>query len=171
MSEPTRISRRTVLRGLGTAIALPWLETFVPRHLRGAEPAAGEPGGPINRMVVVYVPNGVHMPAWKPALAGDDYVLPYILEPLAPLQCRLNVISGLALDKARANGDGGGVARPLAGRIFDRLPGQEDAGGRHPRRRFGRSVGGPADRRTDPFCFVGIGLRRGPPDRQLRHRL
>ncbi len=171
MSEPVRISRRTVLRGLGTAIALPWLETFAPRQLRGAEPAPGEPGGPINRMVVVYVPNGVHMPAWTPTLAGDDFVLPYILEPLAPFQNRLNVITGLAADKARAHGDGGGDhARSLAA-FLTGCQAEEDAGGRHPRRRFGRSVGGRADRRADPFCFVGIGLRTGPADRRLRHRL
>jgi len=115
MSEPVRLSRRTVLRGLGTAIALPWLETFAPRPVRGVEPAAGEPGARINRMVVVYVPNGAHMAAWTPELAGDDFVLPYILEPLAPFQNRLNVFTGLAADKARAHGDGGGDhARSLA---------------------------------------------------------
>ncbi|HEY1783989.1 MAG TPA: DUF1552 domain-containing protein, partial [Pirellulales bacterium] len=108
MSEPKRLSRRTVLRGLGTAIALPWLETFAPRRARGAEPAPGEPGGRTNRMVVVYVPNGIHMAGWTPTLAGDDFVLPYILEPLAPFQNRLNVFTGLAADKARAHGDGGG---------------------------------------------------------------
>jgi hypothetical protein len=115
MSLPVRLSRRTVLRGLGTAIALPWLETFAPRSVRGAEPAPGQPGGRINRMVVVYVPNGIHMAGWTPTLAGDDFVLPYILEPLAPFQNRLNVVSGLAADKARAHGDGGGDhARSLA---------------------------------------------------------
>ncbi|HEX4145028.1 MAG TPA: DUF1552 domain-containing protein [Pirellulales bacterium] len=108
MIEKVRLSRRTVLRGLGTAIALPWLETFAPRPARGGEPAAGQPGGRINRMVVVYVPNGAHMAAWTPTLAGDDFVLPYILEPLAPFQSRLNVFTGLAADKARAHGDGGG---------------------------------------------------------------
>jgi Protein of unknown function (DUF1552) len=115
MSQSVRISRRAVLRGLGTAIALPWLEQFAPRLARGADAATGEPGQRINRMVVFYIPNGVHMPAWSPQLAGDDFELPYILESLTPFQKQLNVMSGLAQDKARAHGDGGGDhARSLA---------------------------------------------------------
>ncbi|HTU26174.1 MAG TPA: DUF1552 domain-containing protein [Pirellulales bacterium] len=115
MSQPKGLSRRAVLRGIGTAIALPWLEQFAPRLAWGGEPGPNEPGGPINRMVVVYVPNGAHMAAWTPDLAGIDFVLPYILEPLVPFQARLNVITGLAADKARAHGDGGGDhARSLA---------------------------------------------------------
>ncbi len=114
MTRPTRVSRRTVLRGLGTAIALPWLEQFAPRPARG-DLLPNQPDGRINRMAIVYIPNGAHMAAWTPELAGEDFTLPYILEPLAPYQKQLNVITGLAQDKARAHGDGGGDhARSLA---------------------------------------------------------
>ncbi len=94
------ISRRAVLRGVGAAVALPWMEAMT---------AAGGPGpeGP-RRMAFFYVPNGVHMPAWKPEKEGRDFELPSILEPLAPLKDDLLVLSNLAQDNARSHGDGAG---------------------------------------------------------------
>ena len=171
MSEPIRLSRRTVLRGLGTAIALPWLETFAPRSVRGGEPGPNEPGGRINRMVVVYVPNGVHMPAWKPALAGDDFVLPYILEPLAPFQSRLNVISGMAVDKARPHGDGGGAhARALAafltGCQAKKTQGADIRAGVSVDQLAAERIGG-----QTRFASLELGCETVLADRQLRHRL
>src|SRR6516162_8616087 len=105
------ISRRTVLKGLGTAIALPYLEAMLPRSVMAAPPIAAAP----KRMAFLYVPNGIHMPEWTPEKLGKDFDLPKTLEPLAPYRDRLNVLSGLTLDKARANGDGpGDHARSLA---------------------------------------------------------
>jgi len=104
------LSRRTVLRGLGTAVSLPWLEAMLPA--RGAAAAAASP--PL-RLGFVYVPNGKHMPDWTPAAEGSGFELPWILEPLAAHRDRFSVISGLAHMKANANGDGGGDhARALA---------------------------------------------------------
>ncbi len=60
------------------------------------------------RMGFVYVPNGVNMVDWTPTKLGADFDFPYILEPLKPFQKELLVLSGLAHDKARANGDGAG---------------------------------------------------------------
>jgi len=106
------ISRRTVLRGLGAMVALPWLEAMAPQGLRAAAPAAGSVP---NRLAFLYVPNGVHMPDWRPAEEGALSVLPEILKPLTPVKDDLLVISGLTADKARAHGDGGGDhARALA---------------------------------------------------------
>jgi hypothetical protein len=59
-------------------------------------------------MAFVYIPNGANMEDWTPKQAGPDFELPYILEPLKPYQGDLQVISGLAHDKARPNGDGPG---------------------------------------------------------------
>jgi len=85
-------------------IALPLLEAMAaPR----AFALQNKPETP-RRMVFVYVPNGVHMPTWKPTATGVDYVLPTTLEPLAPFRDSLLVLSGLVHDKARANGDGPG---------------------------------------------------------------
>lgn len=105
------VSRRTVLKGLGTALALPWLEGLMPK----AASAAPAPSGGPTRLAFLYVPNGKHMEAWTPKATGTAFELPATLEPLAPFKSQLNVLSGLTLDKARANGDGpGDHARSLS---------------------------------------------------------
>jgi hypothetical protein len=101
---PSRISRRTVLRGVGTVVALPLFDAMLPR-VRAAETAkAAAP----KRMAFVYVPNGCHMPHWTPEKEGTDFELPPILQPLAELKSEVNVLTGLMCDKARPNGDGAG---------------------------------------------------------------
>src|SRR5215216_665981 len=96
------IDRRTMLKGVGAAVALPWLEVMTP--LASAAPAAKSP----LRAAFLYVPNGMHMPDWTPKAEGVLSELPALLEPLTPFKGDLNILSGLALDKARANGDGRG---------------------------------------------------------------
>lgn len=102
MSLP-RISRRTALKGLGTAIALPMLDAMLPRSWAAAEQAAK----PL-RMAFLYVPNGKHMADWLPKTEGAGYELPKTLQPLAGLKEDFCVLSGLTQQKANANGDGGG---------------------------------------------------------------
>jgi uncharacterized protein DUF1552 len=107
------ISRRTVLRGIGAAISLPWLEAMGPLTSWAADtaPARAAP----NRMAFLYVPNGKNMADWTPTAEGTDFELPAILEPLAPVKQDILVLTGLTADKARAHGDGGGDhARALA---------------------------------------------------------
>ncbi len=107
------LSRRTVLRGLGTAIALPWLEAMGTLTSWAAD-TAGQRAAP-NRMAFLYVPNGQDMPSWTPRAAGPLGELPPILSALAPVKNDLLVISGLAADKARPHGDDGGDhARAMA---------------------------------------------------------
>jgi hypothetical protein len=101
-----RIPRRTFLRGLGTALALPALESMAPRLSQAA--GSGESQGLPRRVAFVYVPNGANMPDWTPAKTGREFELPMILEPLKPHQSDLLVLSGLTHDKGRANGDGAG---------------------------------------------------------------
>ena len=108
------ISRRTILKGLGAAIALPWLEAMAPVVSRAASAAGPAPAAP-RRMAFFYVPNGVHMPDWTPTAEGPGFAPPEILRPLAPFQDDLLVLTGLTQDGARAHGDGGGDhARSLA---------------------------------------------------------
>lgn len=111
------MTRRTALKGLGTAVALPWLES-----LAWAAPAG--PAGPPRRLAFFYVPNGVNMENWTPAGDGGPLgVLPDVLKPLTPFKDRLNVLTGLALDKARANGDGpGDHARAMSAFLTGRQP-------------------------------------------------
>src|SRR3954451_22987240 len=98
----TRLSRRTVLRGLGTAIALPLLDAMAPRTAIAIEAATSAP----RRMAFIYVPNGIHMDDWTPAQEDDSYELPPILQPLSELKSDVTVLTGLMCDKARPNGDG-----------------------------------------------------------------
>ena len=100
------LSRRTVLRGLGTTVALPVLEAMLPA---AALAAPKKPSGKLPlRMAFLYSPNGMHMPDWTPSSEGADFKVPWILEPLADLRSHWSVLTGLAHKKANANGDGGG---------------------------------------------------------------
>ncbi len=98
------ITRRTVLRGLGTAMALPALDAMVPR---GAF-ANGDAAKPPMRLAVMFFPNGVNVSKWTPRETGASYSLPPTLEPLQNVRDEINVFTGLTHDKARANGDGAG---------------------------------------------------------------
>lgn len=95
------ISRRTLLRGAGAGLALPWLEAM------GRVARAGSPS-PIRRLVFLYVPNGIHMPGFGANEGPAGLTLTDTLEPLAGLSGDLLALRGLTLDKARANGDGPG---------------------------------------------------------------
>ncbi len=98
-----RINRRTVLRGAGVAVCLPWLEAMIPRSAFGAAAAKG----PL-RLAFLYVPNGIHMPDWTPSKEGAGFDIRRTLEPIAHLKDNFSVLSGLTLDGARAHQDGGG---------------------------------------------------------------
>jgi hypothetical protein len=84
------LPRRTVLRGLGAAIALPLLDSMVPALTRVARAAS-----PVHRLAVVYVPNGVVMSEWTPAAEGSAFEITPILRPLAAVRDRVIVVSGL----------------------------------------------------------------------------
>jgi len=97
------ISRRAVLKGMGAAVALPWLEAMLPKLSLAASAAKA----PV-RMAFLYVPNGMHMPDWTPSKEGKDFELPATLQPLAAFKDDMLVMTGLTADKARPNGDGPG---------------------------------------------------------------
>jgi len=101
-----KITRRTVLRGAGATLALPLLECMLPST--GWAAAASAAGGPPLRTAFLYVPSGAIMKYWTPQQVGSQFTLPRTLEPLEPHQDDLLVLSGLAHDKARSNGDGPG---------------------------------------------------------------
>lgn len=94
MTQP--LDRRTLLRGAGAALALPWMEAMLP-------PLATAPKPPV-RLVWMYVPNGMHIESWR---AGGDG-LPATLDSLQPWRGRVSVHRGLSQHHARANGDGPG---------------------------------------------------------------
>ena len=94
------IARRTMLKGIGATLALPWLEAMLPRSVRAAEASR-----PPVRMAILYMPNGVLPAAWDVAGEGRDFQLSYILEPLAEVRDDLLVFSNLR-NTAGLNGDG-----------------------------------------------------------------
>lgn len=104
MTHP--LSRRTVLKGLGAAVALPWLEAMGTLSSWAAGEATRKPAP--NRMAFFYVPNGINMADWTPKAEGKDFELPHTLQPFKDLRDYINVLTGLTADKARAHGDGGG---------------------------------------------------------------
>jgi len=107
MNKTWPLPRRTFLKGLGTALALPMLAAMAPGATMAASALAPQGRWP-RRMAFIYVPNGANMSDWTPKAVGAEFELPYILEPLKPVQQDLLVLSGLAHDKARPNGDGPG---------------------------------------------------------------
>ena len=98
-----RLSRRTLLRGLGAAVPLPWLEAM--QATQTAFAGTGDGSFP-NRMAILYVPNGQHMPDWTPAAEGAEFELTPILAPLANVRQNLLVLSGLVSNQARNRGAG-----------------------------------------------------------------
>ena len=96
------LSRRTMLRGMGTAVALPLLDAMIPAFAPAAATA------PVRRFGVVYHPNGIIYDQWLPTGAGSNFELSPTLKGLEPFKDKLIVITGLFSDQAEALGDGGG---------------------------------------------------------------
>jgi hypothetical protein len=97
------VSRRTMLRGMGAAIALPLLDSMVPA-LSALTRTAGQP---VKRFGVIYVPNGMIMPSYLPKIEGTGFELTPTLSPLARYRDRVLVLSGL--DCKPTPGRSGGV--------------------------------------------------------------
>ncbi|MCC6320726.1 MAG: DUF1552 domain-containing protein [Phycisphaerales bacterium] len=117
-------SRRAALRGVGVTIALPWLEAMSGGAGRMAAARSlgalggSAPASPV-RVAFVFAPNGVNHEHWAikaatgaaaegVAAGGSDFALSPTLAPLAPVRSHVSILTGLTLNKARANGDGPG---------------------------------------------------------------
>src|SRR5262245_51043543 len=90
-----QLSRRTLLRGAGVAMALPWLESL---PVWGAEPlaAGGIPAVPPKRLAVLFMANGINPNHWWANIADDGSMeLGSSLQPLEPVKQKLNYIKGL----------------------------------------------------------------------------
>ncbi|QOV90605.1 DUF1552 domain-containing protein [Humisphaera borealis] len=133
MSSKPSLSRRTLLRGLGTAVALPMLDAMLPGNGILQAAATGRPnvaGAPV-RSAFMFTPNGVNYPEWLPKGEGSNYTLSKLLSPLEKVKADINVLSGLTLDNARAKGDGpGDHARSAAAFLT----------GAHPNKTSGRDI-------------------------------
>jgi hypothetical protein len=81
------LPRRTVLRGIGASLALPFLEAMVPSARAAVKP--------VRRFLTFYVPNGMAMEYWSPKGEGTAFEFSPILQPLAPFRDQMLVLSGL----------------------------------------------------------------------------
>ncbi len=96
------LARRTFLRGIGTAIALPLLDSMIPAF-------AGTAGAKVpTRLGFVYVPNGIIPKDWLPKTEGSGFDFMPTMKPLEPYREKLLVLSNLAQVNGRALGDGAG---------------------------------------------------------------
>ena len=96
------LPRRRFLRGLGTAVALPFLDAMTPALARAQRRK------PPVRMAFVYVPNGIDMRHWNPAYEGTLAELPQTLAPLASLKDDILLLGNLTHNTGRALLDGPG---------------------------------------------------------------
>jgi len=102
------MDRRTILRGVGVAMALPLLDAMSSRASARASASGSAKDAAPRRLVYVYAPNGVNRDLWTPSSAGALDVLPPTLAPLEAWKSDALVLGGLLLHTARANGDGPG---------------------------------------------------------------
>src|SRR5260370_11900157 len=97
MIRQRALPRRTFLRGIGPAIALPFLDAMTP-----AMAATRNTGKAPVRMALVYVPNGIMMNGWNPDYEGKLSTLPRILKPLEPLKDYIPLPATLTHNPRRA---------------------------------------------------------------------
>lgn len=102
MSQPS-LARRTVLKGLGVSLSLPFLEAMWPTCGFTA-PNSTIP----RRLGFVFFPNGALMQKWTPTREGTSYELSPSLMPLAKARNKINILTGLAHDNANRKNDGDG---------------------------------------------------------------
>ena len=159
------LSRRTVLRGLGVSLALPWLDSMVPALTALAKSGAA----PARRFGVFYVPNGMAMDYWSPKTVGALGDLPATLQTLQPFKDRVLMLgrSGRCVgqqDQRRR--------RTLA--VFRHIPHLRAVSNHHRRQRRRRNHHGSADRQgavqADANCLTRARSRVGRHPRCVRRR-
>ena len=114
------LSRRSLLRGAGAAIALPMLNAMRPAVASSAVAV------PVHRVAVVYVPNGIVMKDWLPDETGSSFTFPRILKPLESFRDQITVISGLE-NTVATRAKGGGHAK-ASGSFLSGMPPKYTAG-------------------------------------------
>ncbi len=96
----TALHRRTFIRGMGAAVALPLLDAMIPAM------RAQSKGAP--RFTAIYFGNGANMFEWTPPTDGAGFEFSSTLKPLEPFRNRTNVFTGLDNFQATDQGDVGG---------------------------------------------------------------
>lgn len=174
MSGPIRdfyIDRRTVLKGLTAALGLPLLEAMTGKAdaaedrvdpLKaaglggGSSSSSSSSGGKAVRLLFINTPNGMWMDDFTPAAVGALTALQPTMKALEPFRGDFSVLSGLALDNARAKGDGpGDHARSSAAFLT----------GAHPRKTKGSDI--KLGVSVDQVCATTVGQKTRLPSLEL----
>jgi hypothetical protein len=116
------LSRRTVLRGAGSCIALPLLDAMLPAGVAFAQTRPAP-----QRIAFVGFPHGAVMSNWSPAQAGKDYEISEILSPLAKFRDQMTIVSGLRNKPAES-----GLAHSIIERTWLSCVAPEQAGVANP---------------------------------------
>ena len=124
MNTGKRLSRRTILRGLGVAIGLPMLDSMTPAF-------AARIGKPPVRLAFTYVPNGMTMADWTPTTPGRDFEMPPILKVFESFKSDMCVLGNMADHNGNALGDGGGDHARAGGSFLT---------GVHPKKTAGKDI-------------------------------
>jgi hypothetical protein len=108
------LSRRTMLRGLGVSVALPFLDSMVPAQTPLGKTAAVSK----SRFCGIYVPHGATMDKWTPAQEGSGFEFTETLKPLEKLHDRVCVMSNLAHPSASGVGSDAGADHARSAAVF-----------------------------------------------------
>ena len=90
------LPRRTMLRGMGAAVALPLLDAMVPAMTA----ASDSPARPVRRLGYIYIPMGSDITRWTPSSEGTLDRLSPILKPLEPHKDQITVLTNMELKNA-----------------------------------------------------------------------
>ncbi|HEY3841273.1 MAG TPA: DUF1552 domain-containing protein [Bryobacteraceae bacterium] len=153
------ISRRTLLRGAGAAMALPWLESMAKSAPSTANAGPGNLTEPPMRMACIFLPNGTRPDHWTPAGDGEDFEITPHLKPLEAFKSDLLLLENLWNAKTVGrNGHWPKVPAWLSGGYVERTSGDDlDAGGTSIDQLAAQHIG---DRTPLPTLELGLETQR-----------
>ncbi len=108
------LSRRTLIRGAGAALALPFLESMAP----AATPIRQTAARPTSRFGAIYYPHGVTMDKWLPVTEGRGFEFTEILTPLEPYRERINIVSNTYAPAAYGSDASAGANHERSSAVF-----------------------------------------------------
>ena len=152
---PAPLPRRTLLRGAGAALALPWLGAMSPALGGYRNPAAGELTAPPLRTAFLFKPNGMKPERWTPAGDGEQYELSPLLKPLAKVKGQFSLLENLWNEQAVGrNGHWPKIPAFLSGGFVVRTSGKDlDIGGQTADQLLAEKIG---DRTPLPSLELGV---------------
>ncbi len=152
------ITRRTLLRGAGTSVALPLLEAMIP----AGKTVFAQEQQPV-RMLAYYVPNGFHMPAWRPVGTGESFEFGATMASLQELKADVQILSNIANRPAIPPGNGAhasGTGGFLTARQVRKTQGSNIRNGRSVDQAAAQGLVAQG-KMTTPFASIELGMNGG----------